>query len=247
MPAIKDDALVLRRLDYSESSQVLVVLTRTHGLRRLIAKGAKRSTKTRFVPGIDLLERGWVVFLPGSRGDSHLGTLTEWLQTEAYLGLRTALPQWYAAQYAADVTVAAMEEAEPHVDLFDALAELLGALSAGRPPLPEVVGYQCALLRSLGLWPDLTRCVLCDRVAPPGRAAYYGFHQGGLVCSQCVPAAGQVRKVGAAVLTSLRESDWLPDTVGPALALLDETLRHLIGRGTLLGKLDQGKVGSKQV
>ena len=242
MPPMKDDALVLRRLDYSESSQVLAVLTRDHGLRRLIAKGAKRSTKTRFVPGIDLLERGWVVFLPGSRGESHLGTLTEWLQTKAYLGLRTALPRWYAAQYAADVTVAAMEEAEPHPDLFDALAALLEALSAGQPPLSEVVGFQCALLQSLGLWPDLTRCVRCDRVAPPGRAAYYAFHQGGLVCSQCVPGAGQVRKVGAATLTALREAQWPPGTVEPALALLDETLRHLIGRSTLLEKLEQGKV-----
>ena len=54
MTAIKDEAIVLRRLDYSETSQVLAFFTRDHGPRRLIAKGVKRSTKKKFATGIDL-------------------------------------------------------------------------------------------------------------------------------------------------------------------------------------------------
>ena len=55
MPLVKDEAIVLRRLDSSESSQVLVFFTREHGPQRLIAKGIKRGTKQRFATGIDLL------------------------------------------------------------------------------------------------------------------------------------------------------------------------------------------------
>ena len=69
MAAVKDQAIVLRRLDYSETSQVLVFLTREHGLQRLIAKGIKRSTKKKYATGIDLLERGRLVFLISARGE----------------------------------------------------------------------------------------------------------------------------------------------------------------------------------
>ena len=64
MAAIKDEAIVLRRLDYSETSQVLVFLTREHGLRRLIAKGIRRvvgvtaeTAKNAIQLGTELLER----------------------------------------------------------------------------------------------------------------------------------------------------------------------------------------------
>src|SRR5512146_2296347 len=113
MPAIKDQAITLRRLDYSETSQVLLFLTRDHGPRRLLAKGIKRGTKKKFATGIDLLEHGRVVFSSRTPGDSSLGTLMEWQQINLYIGLRTELARLYAAQYAAEVTAAMVEEADP--------------------------------------------------------------------------------------------------------------------------------------
>lgn len=257
MAAIQDQAIVLRRLDYSETSQVLAFFTREHGLRRLIAKGVKRGTKTRFATGIDLLERGWVVFLARAEGTEGLGTLTEWRQTEAYLGLREGLERLYAAQYAVQITAGMVEEADPHPELFDALAELLASLSAGEstctdqhaeglsppepgsvpPPgaagaavLPRLVGYQRALLSSVGLWPDLTRCVLCDKPAPPGRGAYFSAHQGGLICRDCHGQLPEKRQVSAAVLTALREPGCPPAVASAAFELLNYSIAHTLGR-----------------
>ncbi|MCH7814056.1 MAG: recombination protein O N-terminal domain-containing protein, partial [Planctomycetes bacterium] len=48
MSFISERAVVLRRVDYSETSQVLVLLTRGHGKVRAIAKGIKRSTRKHF-------------------------------------------------------------------------------------------------------------------------------------------------------------------------------------------------------
>ena len=237
MAAVKAQGVVLRRLDYSETSQVLVFLTREHGLQRLIGKGIKRSTKKHFATGIDLLERGHLVFLRGARGEGRLGTLTEWQQTESHLGLRADLQRWYAGQYAAEITSGMIEEADPHPDLFDALAELLASLSAGNDPQEGLVSYQCALLRSVGLWPDLTRCVACDRPAPARRAAYFSAQQGGLVCRNCQPTLPETRKVSAAVLTGLREGRWEQNAVRSALELLDYMISYTMGRATSLAML----------
>ncbi|HSW46623.1 MAG TPA: DNA repair protein RecO [Phycisphaerae bacterium] len=236
MAAIKDQAIVLRHLDYSETSQVLVLLTRDHGQQRLIGKGVKRSSKTRPAIAIDLLERGEVVFLPVVRAEAGLGTLTEWRQEQAYLGLRENLDRWYAGQYAAEITATMTEEADPHPQLFDALAGLLAGLCAGDDVTGSLVGYQRVVLEQAGLWPDFTRCVVCDRPAPENRAAYFSARQGGLACRICQPKLREFRKVDAETLTALREDRCGREKAGPALELLDYVIGHVIGRPTSLQK-----------
>ena len=234
MAPIKDQAVVLGRLDYSETSQVVVFFTRAHGQHRLLAKGVKRGTKKRFAPGIDLLERGELVFLPSTRAEGGLGTLIEWRQEDAYLALRDELRAWYAAQYGAQITAVMTEQADPHPALFDALVALLGALCAQGRAAAHVVGYQCALLRSVGLWPDLTRCVVCDRPAPPHRAAYCSVRQGGLVCRACRPTCPDARLIDGATLDALRDENYGVPQMATALKLLDATIVETIGRPTLL-------------
>ncbi|NLE59435.1 MAG: DNA repair protein RecO [Planctomycetes bacterium] len=236
MPAIKDEAITLRRLDYSETSQVLVFLTREHGCRRLIAKGIKRGTKKHFATGIDLLERGQVMFVAKSQSDASLGTLTEWRQLDAYLGLRTDLRRLYGGQYAAEITTAMVEEADPDTILFDALRDLLGGLAFGAETLPLLVGYQCALLRSAGLWPDLSRCIVCGKTAPAGRAGFFAVHQGGLACRECESGIIEKRKVSGTTLDALRDANLTPETTRDAFELLNYAISHIIGRQPALAR-----------
>src|SRR5580765_1123131 len=114
MASIRDKAIVLRRLDYSETSQVLAFFTREHGQRRLIAKGIKKGTKKKFASGIDLLEQGELVLWQSAQSESGLATLTEWRQTDLFLGLRDSLDRWYAGQYAAQITSGMTQENDPH-------------------------------------------------------------------------------------------------------------------------------------
>ncbi len=249
MPPIRDEAIVLRHLDYSETSQVLACLTREHGPRRFIAKGIKRSTKQgRPSATIDLLERGTAVFLVKAHAEDSLALLTEWQQADAYLGLRTHLPAWYAAQYAAEITSAMTEEADPHAEVFDALAGLLHALASGSEVLPAIVGYQCGLILSTGFWPDLSRCMVCNRPAPPGRAGYYAPVQGGLVCRQCEPQVSVRHYVKADTLQALRTREFdgggaeaarsdRPNATSAAFHLLDQTIGTAVGRVMALAKM----------
>ncbi len=236
MAAIQDQAIVLRRLDFSESSQVLAFLTRGNGPQRLIAKGVRRGTKKRFATGIDLLERGRIVFLKGSRPDG-LGTMTEWQQSELYLGLRGTLRSWYAAQYAAEISAGMTEQEDPHPEVFDALAALLEGLNAGAEPLPLLVAYQRVLLGAAGLWPDLTRCVSCNRPAPPGRTGYYSAQQGGLLCRDCEAAHVEKRKVSGIVLDALRMERSPAEQAPPCFELLDYTITHALGRPPALSRM----------
>lgn len=220
-----DEAIVLRLTDYSESSQIATLFTRAHGQVRLIAKGARRSTRTRIATGLDLLERGSLSYLP-ARGDAQLGTLAEWLQGSVYPGLRGSLAALYSGLYAAEFVTLLTQETDPHPGLFDALATTLAQLDAGDGPVGAVVHFQCELLREVGYAPNLEQCVSCGKVRSAGAGAYFSSAAGGLLCRACEPRFPEKRRITAKLL----DSDPAGEQAAHWFELLDYHLTNIAGR-----------------
>src|SRR4051794_30262340 len=104
MALTRDRCICVRKVEYSETSQILTLLSRDHGLMRVIAKGAHRRTKaghSKFDGGLDLLDLGDAVF--SLRLEKDLATLTEWSLRDGHLELRRTLRGLYLAQYAAEL------------------------------------------------------------------------------------------------------------------------------------------------
>lgn len=230
MAIIRDAAIVLARLDFSETSQVLVFFTREHGKIRAIGKGLKRGTKTRFAVGIDLLEHGRLAASVRQEHSGALATVTEWVQTESLAGLRRTLSCLYSAQYLAEITAHLTEDGDPHMPLFDALVERLVELGSAPQPLAVVVDYQRTLLECIGSHPRFDGCVLCGRETD---LTYFSAHQGGMICRHCEAGQVEKREVSAATLESLR-GDASPTSPAGPFVLLDYHIAHLMGRQPLL-------------
>ena len=229
MPQIQDTAIVLKRLDYSESSQVLAIFTRNHGKVRTIAKGSRRSTKRRFNPGIDLLESGHVVLAIRRIGQEALATISEWKQRKAFTGLRESLDRLNAAQYIGDVVAGLTEDWDPHPLVYDALEESLLALESGSPELKVLVAMQQTLLTDSGVMPRLNTCVGCgNNVA--GGDIYFSSFDGGLLCRDCEAVRMEKRLVTAST-EALRTGRFQTDAdLGGAFDLFNYHISHLMGR-----------------
>lgn len=243
MAMSSDSAVVLRLTEFSETSQIAWLFTAQSGLVRLLAKGARRSTKTRIAVGLDLLEAGEVSFIP-SRSAGALGTLAEWKQDQGHLELRRDPLRLYSGLYAAELIPALTEEYDPHPELYVALRALLAAISAEKSTGDEaaveadpqsatirtapwaVVDYQRLLLQSIGFAPNLEACVDCGRVRPRGTAAFFSSRAGGLLCRNCEARHEEKRRVRAAVLDDAQT----PSLVADWFALLDYHLTSTAGR-----------------
>lgn len=204
MPLLRDSAVVLGRLDYSETSQILVLMTREHGKVRAIAKGARRSTRTRFAPGIDLLDIGTAVFSVRHERAEGLATLTEWSQTQSFYGLRQRLERLSAAQYLAEVTARLTEDWDPHPELFDELIGRLRQIAESTDPLVQVVRFQFALLEQIGSLPRFDGCVVCGRDT---ELTHFSSFEGGLVCRNCEPGRVEKWEISPATATFLQNLD----------------------------------------
>ncbi len=232
----KDEAVVLRRLDYSETSQVLVFFGRASGQVRLIAKGIKRGTKKAFAVGIDLLEKGSLVFAR-AEGRSGLGTLTEWRQTETFLGLRTDVRRLYAGQYAAEIVSQLTEEHDPHPELYDAMVALLRSIAGGAEIIPAVVRFQVQLLTSVGLVPLFDGCVSCRQERPARDLEYFSAGHGGMICRDCEPSIIEKRRVARGVAAALAAGE----APAQAFDVLDYTVSYIMGRPSRLAPYVSGR------
>lgn len=230
MPVFMDQAIVLRRHDYSETSQIVVLLTREHGKVRAIAKGIKRSTKKRFATGMDLLDVGTAALSVKTDRPEVLATLTEWKQSTPISGLRDRLERLYAAEYAVEVTAHLTEEADPHPELFDALLTSTKTLAQTNEPFDGLRRYQQALLRSMGSLPRFDACVICHRA---DGLTHFSSHQGGMICGQCEPSQRETRQVSASTWNALRGTGEPGSPLGP-FRLLNYHISHLMGRAPRL-------------
>ncbi len=225
MPAQNDQAVVLRLSDFSETSQVATLFTAGSGLLRLIAKGSRRGTKTRFAVGLDLLELGDVSYIP-RHGDAQLGTLTEWVQRDAFSRVRRELLRLNAALYAAELVAGLTEESDPHPELFAALVGFLRGLAGEGPAAPLVPQFQADLLRAVGYAPNLEECVSCHRRAPWSGPVYFSAGAGGLLCRDCEVHFVEKRRLRPALLATGSAAGDPPEW----FALLDYHITYVAGR-----------------
>lgn len=231
-----DQAICIRTVDYSETSQVVHLLTRAGGVVRLIAKGSKRP-KSASGGAIDLFSEGRCVFAGKQR--EALGTLMEFAETTSHTDLRNDLPRLNTALYMLELVGALLGEGDPAPEVFGLLSKALARLGQPDAAPPAVLAYfQWRLLRHVGLLGELTACASCGS-AVGSRGVYFSSNAGGLICRNCEPAATEKHAVAPAALAGIAalaaadagKRPRLPDTQAHAVnALLAYHIEYQLGR-----------------
>ncbi len=242
MALVLDSCICLRKLEYSETSQILMLLSRNRGIVKVLAKGAHRRTKAgagKFDGGVDLLDRGEAVFTDDTSRE--LATLTEWKLVEGHLKLRRDLRAMYLGLYAAEWISLFFEEHDPHPRVFDATDALLGELET--PGREECfLAWELGLLREAGFLPQLDVCIECGSEAAERDGVYFSPARGGIVCRACSGSVPDrisqdirlVRLLRSMNATGCEGSRRLPRLsryqTDPLNQLLAMQVEHLLGR-----------------
>src|SRR5215218_10473316 len=219
MPLAHDRCICLRKVEYSETSQILTLFGREHGVVKVIAKGAHRTTKqgaSKFGGGIDLLDVGQAVFTLDL--ERQLGTLTEWTLVEGHLELRRSLRAMYLGQYAAELVSFLIEEHDPHPDLYDRLEQTLSDLATPRCE-ESFLSFQLDLLRETGYLAELSACVACNLPLMDREQSFFSPNRGGVVCRNCEGVVPDRRSIDLRLLRMVQTILRLPRDNGAAQRL----------------------------
>jgi len=231
MPRFKDQAVCIRLIDWSETSQVVALFTRGHGKVRGLAKGSKRTSPgavARFSGGIELLTRGEVVAT--IKASSDLAAITEWDLQEPYSHLRTDLAAHRLGMYAAEFVGALTAEHDAHPKVFEALVGFLeGVGEADAKPQALLLRFQWAVLADCGFKPELMRDVKTGEEV--------GSADAGTQALLFDPIAGGVMLGGAEGAYGSRVSDAGPWRVrGETIELLREVAAGAAGVDVMDGE-----------
>jgi DNA repair protein RecO (recombination protein O) len=231
MSAEKTLAIVLKTVEFSETSLVVSLFTQEHGKISALAKGARRP-KGPFENALDLLAICRVVFLRKSSGS--LDLLTEAKLERRFRAAARSLPALNAGYYVAELLRELTDEHDPHPELFRLADDTFAALDENRDPTATVLRFELSALRELGHLPALDHCTHCGApVEIAGRVAF-GLIGGGVLCLQCKPGKRQVASVSGAAIAAMQSlADEEQDYTASPLALekpLSGEIRGLMNR-----------------
>ena len=201
MPPQREHAICLRHAEWSETSQVVTLLTQHTGLVRGLAKGATRP-RAPYSGGFETLTRGEIVYFPKREG---LSTLAAWDVTDTARAFRNDLTAQRLGLYAVDLAAHLILDHDPHPRSYAALAALLEQLrtnTAIEPRLRALATFHTAILHEIGLLPDWGEITteLDDTARPP--RVYLFTPQTGRLTPQPERSRGDTAEPGWAVRAS---------------------------------------------
>ncbi|MEM6470594.1 MAG: DNA repair protein RecO [Planctomycetota bacterium] len=182
MAAEQTTAIVLRTIEFSETSLIVTLLTRDFGQVSAIAKGARRP-KSSFEGSLDLLAVCRVVLI--RKSSDALDLLTEAKLIRRFRGAEKSLDRVYAGYYIAEMLRLLTDNHDPHPGLYDLSLEALGLIDGGGNAALAVLGFDVAALRLLGHAPSTRICVDCGNGVPRDRRVAFAPIGGGVVCAEC--------------------------------------------------------------
>ncbi|MCO8123687.1 DNA repair protein RecO [Stieleria sp. TO1_6] len=228
MAAEQTTAVVLRTIEFSETSLIVTLLTRDFGQVAALAKGARRP-KSSFEGSLDLLAVCRVVLI--RKSSDALDLLTEAKLQRRFRGAEKSLERVYAGYYIAEMLRLLTDNHDPHPGLYDLTLETLGQVDGSGHPALAVLGFDTAALRLLGHAPATRGCVDCGRPIDNTPRIAFAPIAGGVVCHQCRSRQQSLLTIGRDSLEHLERllapHTRLPITV-PATVYRE--LRGLINR-----------------
>lgn len=188
---IKDLAICIRAVDYSETSQIVTFFTRANGKIDAIAKGSKRP-KSAFDGPIEIFSHGKIVFTDSNR--EKLATLTEFESAyggPGFTNLSHDLAVLNCCFFAAELLNKLTHDNDPHPELFDSFLQFLqnaAEKESKNQMLALLILFQLSLLKEVGLQPVLDCCVNCKTQYAERNTQYeyyFSSSANGIICRDC--------------------------------------------------------------
>lgn len=182
MSSEKTRAIVVRVVDFSETSCVVTLFTRDFGKIGALAKGARRP-KSPFESALDLLAVCRIVFL--HKSSESLDVLTEAKLERRFRGATRDLSRLYAGYYMAELLRELTHPGAAYAALYDATEEGLRALEGNLDVHRIVLRFELFTLHVLGHLPALFNCAACGQFVDVSERVLFGQQAGGILCRRC--------------------------------------------------------------
>jgi DNA repair protein RecO (recombination protein O) len=161
MGLVETEAIVLRVYPLAEADKIVVCLTRSAGVVRAVAKGARR-LKSRFGAGLEPFTLLHLSYF--EKEHRELVTLRQTDIQRSYFNLAQRTETVAALAYLSELVMEFAPPHEPNEKLFRMVRATLESIPEGPSELAPLVRYfEIWTLKLAGFLPELRRCTECGK------------------------------------------------------------------------------------
>ena len=173
----KVEGIILNTHDYSESSKILHIITKEHGILSVMAKGCRRM-KSPFRSVCDKLIYGYFYIFYKPDKISNLNNVDV---IDSWRNLKTDITKISYAGFLCELAEQVMKHHE-NEDVYTLLKTGLNKMNAGLDPMAITNILELKYLDYLGVSPVLTGCAICGKKT---NIVSLSSYSGGYVCANC--------------------------------------------------------------
>jgi len=185
MSAEKITAVVVSLIPWRETSYIVKLFTKEHGMISVCAKGI-RSKKNLLTP----IDRGQLAdALVYIRHVGSLGTAGEIQITEYYPSIRESLGKTALRDIALELIIKTIRDAHSHPELYDRIILFLSELESAQNRVCcffALWHFMFDMMKLLGFGITAARCLMCgDDIDIRLNGGFFVIESGGVVCRSC--------------------------------------------------------------
>ena len=181
MGIIKTEGLVIRVMDYLESSKIVTCFTPDHGRISLIAKGARRA-KSRIGGSLDLLRHIAIVYY--HKETREMQTLSQADIIQSFQSFQNDMKKLSYGMAVAELINKLELAKEPNRWLFRQTLDTLKGLEKSKSPEILLYQYIWRWLENSGFRSKLRHCLNCGQIPSTGNVNFL-ITRGGYFCRNC--------------------------------------------------------------
>ncbi len=191
-------AVVIKETRIGEVDKILTIYTPELGKLKAVARGACRPG-SKLGGNVEPLTYSLLMLAKGR----NLDIVTQSQTADAFPALKSDLWRMACGLYILELVDSFTVENNENGPLFDLLLNALNWLCQSDNNETVLRYFELHLLDCLGYRPQLQRCVICNSPIKPV-VNFFGFGQGGILCSNCGQKDPAAHSISVEVLKVLR-------------------------------------------
>lgn len=222
---IKQDAIVLKSINYSNSSQIVTLYTKNYGKISFIAKGSRNNKSKKFSGSFEPTLHVEVVYRQKNVGA--LCVVREFDIVDHFYNVRKSLERIYNALYLVDFVNECTTSHDSSQGLFQLLQTSLKYLSLQANCEKVRYFFQVKALVLIGLLPYFRECYYCGRKFTE-RAIFFDTNESAIVCRKCqTKIMGRFLEISLQTLKILQSLELIPWEGLKKISLSQRVIREL--------------------
>ncbi len=180
MAIISTPAIILRRIEHSETSIICTFYTRNYGKLTAIAKGARRP-KSQFAGLLDIMN--YLHIVVHTKETRNVQTLSGAEYQRPFLRIQQDMRRTAIGMIMIETVRQAIIGEEPHPEIFDLTIEALSCLNdEDQADIETLWWFHLHLVSLLGYHPKLQYCHECQQALQAGA---FSSRSGHIYCARC--------------------------------------------------------------